>query len=311
MTVAFLFPGQGAQCEGLLHNLPQHAEVARTLHEASEILGIDAGTLDSAAALQSTAAVQQALLIAGIATARALVAEHVRPAVVAGMSVGAFSAAVACGTLSLADALTLVRLRGELMQAAFPSGFGLAFIEGLDEARVEGIVRQVRTAQHPVYVSNINAPRQLVVAGSDAALGAVTAGARQHGATRAERLAVSVPSHCPLLQPVADRLGQAMAGLSLRPPSVPYVSNRGGRALYDAEAIRDDLATSVAHPVRWYDALEVMGEFGVTLFIEMAPGHVSTRLVERLFPDHRAVAVADRGLHHAVVVAARENTPDA
>src|SRR4029077_18646681 len=117
-------------------------------------------------------------------------------------------------------------------------------------------------------------------------------------------LAVSIPSHSPLLQPVADRLEQEMAKLSLQPPSMTYVSNRGGRALYDAEAIRRDLATSIAHPVRWYDALEVLRELGATVFIEMAPGHVSTHLVAELFPDVRAVSIADQGLRYATVVAA-------
>jgi malonate decarboxylase epsilon subunit len=306
MTIAFLFPGQGAQSKGLLHHLPQHSEVTRTIKEASEVLGVDIASLDNAEALRSTAAVQPALLIAGVATARALMAEQVHPAAVAGMSIGAFGAAVTCGTLSFADAFRLVRLRGELMQETFPSGYGLAAIEGLDEVHVEGIMERIRTAEFPVYVSNINAPRQIVVAGSDRALDTATAQARQQGARRAERLAVSVPSHCPLLQPVADRLLQLMAGLALRPPSIPYVSNRGGRPLYDAEAIREDLATGVAHPVRWYDTLEVMRELGAKLFIEMAPGHVSTHLVTELFPEVRSVSIADRGLRHATVLAARE-----
>jgi malonate decarboxylase epsilon subunit len=307
MTIAFLFPGQGAQSEGLLHHLPQHSEVTRTIEEASEVLGIDIAALDNSVALQSTAAVQLALLIAGVATARALFAEDVHPAAVAGMSIGAFGAAVTCGTLSFADAIPLVRLRGELMQAAFPNGYGLAAIEGLEQVHVEGMVERARSAEFPVYISNINAPRQIVVAGSDRALGAVTAEARQQGARRAERLAVSVPSHCPLLQPVADHLEQLMAGLALRPPSIPYLSNRGARPLYDTEAIREDLATGVAHPVRWYDTLEVMRELGANLFIEMAPGHVSTHLVAELFPEVRAVSIADQGLRYATVLAAREH----
>jgi malonate decarboxylase epsilon subunit len=305
MTVAFLFPGQGSQSAGLLHQLPEHAEVTRTIHEASAILGLDLDNLDSAAALASTAAVQTALLIAGVATARALMAEQVHPAAVAGMSIGAFGAAVACGTLSFPDALPLVRLRGELMQSAFPSGFGLTAIEGLSEVHVEEIVERIRTAAFPVYISNINGPRQIVVAGSDAALDAVAAQARRQGARRAERLAVSVPSHCPLLQPVADRLAPALARLTLRPPSMPYVSNRGGRALHGAEDIRTDLTTGVAHPVRWYDALEVLRELGADLFIEMSPGHVSTHLVADLFPGARGVSMADHGLRHATVLAAR------
>ena len=307
MTIAFLFPGQGAQSEGLLHHLPQHAEVTRTIEEASDVLGVDIAALDNAEAMHSTAAVQPALLIAGVATARALMAEHVHPAAVAGMSIGAFGAAVTCGTLSFADAIPLVRLRGELMQAAFPSGYGLVAIEGLDEVHVESIMGRICTAEFPVYVSNINAPRQIVVAGSDAALDAVNAEARQRGARRAERLAVSVPSHCPLLQPVADRLAQAMALLPLRPPTMPYVSNRGGRALRSADAIREDLATNVAHPVRWYDALEVLRELGATLFLEMPPGHVSTQLVAQLLPGVRAVSIADQGLGYAATVAGREN----
>jgi malonate decarboxylase epsilon subunit len=306
MTIAFLFPGQGAQSEGLLHHLPQHAEVTRTIEEASDILGVDVASLDNSEALRSTAAVQPALLIAGVATARALMAEHVHPAAVAGMSIGAFGAAVACGTLSFDDALRLVRLRGGLMQEAFPSGYGLAAIEGLDEVHVEGIMRRIRTAAFPVYISNINAPRQIVVAGIDAALDAATAESRQLGARRAERLAVGVPSHCPLLQPVADRLEQFMARLALRPPSIPYVSNRGARPLRDPEAIRQDLATGVAHPVRWYDSLEVTRELGANLFIEMAPGHVSTHLVAELLPDVRAVSIADQGLRYATVLATRE-----
>jgi malonate decarboxylase epsilon subunit len=308
MKVAFLFPGQGAQMEGMIHRLPKHAQVARTIEEASDVLGSDIYALDTAKALASTAAVQLALLIAGVATSRALMADLVQPAAIGGMSIGAFGAAVTCGTLSFADALPLVRLRGELMQSAFSSGYGLSVIEGLDEAHVDGIVAALRTASCPVYISNINAPRQIVVTGSNAALDAVNATARQSGARHAERLAVSVPSHCPLLQPVADRLTEAMATLTLRPPSIPYLSNRGARVLYDEQDIRRDLATEVAHPVRWYDILEVLRELGTSLFIEMVPGHVSTHLLTELFPDVTAVSIADQGLHYANAIVARQPT---
>jgi malonate decarboxylase epsilon subunit len=136
------------------------------------------------------------------------------------------------------------------MREAFPSGYGLAAIEGLDEDSVEDIVKRIRTAEFPVYLSNINSPRQLVIAGSDAALDAMTTRARQQGARRAKRLDVSLPSHCPLLQPVADRLEQLTAGLALRPPSIPYMSNRGGRVVYDSKSIRQDLATGVIQTSR-------------------------------------------------------------
>lgn len=305
MTVAFVFPGQGPQSEGFLHRLPQHPEVTSTLEEASLVLGSNVGDLDSSRALQSNAVVQQALVIAGVATARALMTEHVAPTAVAGMSIGAFGAAVACGSLSFADALQLARLRGELMEAAFPDGYGLAAIEGLDEAHVEQILRRLRTAELPAYVSNVNAPRQIVIAGSNAALDAAMARTREQGAARVERLAVSVPSHSPLMQPVAERMKQAMASIRLKPPSIPYLGNRGGRALRDAEAIGEDLATSVAHPVRWYDALQVMIELGADLFLEMPPGHVSSHLIARSFSDVKAVSIGEQGLRYAVVLSER------
>lgn len=307
MSIAFVFPGQGAQQAGMLHRLPEHPEVGRTIEEAAAALGTEVDALDTTEALRSTSSVQLALLIAGVATARALMAEQVRPSAVAGMSIGAFGAAVVCGVLSFSEALPLVRLRGELMQSAFPTGYGLAAVEGLDEPAVERLLAPIRTPERPVYVSNINAPQQIVITGSDAALDVATAQARQHGAHRAERLAVGVPSHCPLLQPVADRLEQEIARLPLRTPIIPYLSNRGGRALFDAGAIRDDFAISVAHPVRWHEALEVLGELGTDLFIEMPPGHVTTRLVSASFPEVRAVAVADRGLRPAIVLAAQEH----
>jgi malonate decarboxylase epsilon subunit len=310
MSVAFLFPGQGAQTEGLLHHLPEHAAVTRTLAEADAVLGLKLGDLDTAEAQRSTVAVQMQMLVAGVATARALLAEGVDPSAVAGMSVGAFGAAVICGTLDFADALPLVRLRGELMQAAFPGGYGMAAIIGLDDRRVEALVEDVRTQERPVYVANLNAPRQIVLAGSDEALAAVVDLALVQGAQRAKRLEVSVPSHCPLLEPVADRLLQAMAPLPLRPPTIPFVSNRGGRALYDVDSIREDLATNVSHPVRWFDSLEVLRELGTTLFLEMPPGHVSTRIVTQFLTGPRAISIAERGLRSATVAAARDDGAD-
>ncbi len=309
MSVAFLFPGQDALDVGLLHQLPHHPEVTRTLREASAVLGVEIAELDRAEALRSTVAVQTVLLIAGVATARALIADGVTPSAVAGMSIGAFGAAVTCGTLTFADALPLVRLRGELMQTAFPSGYGLAAILGLDEREIDRIVQDVAAQNMPVFVSNVNAPRQIVVAGRDEALDTVVARALATGARRAERLPISVPSHIPLLQPVADRLAAALARLVLRAPSIPYVSNRGARVLYDTDSVRDDLAMSVAHTVRWFDALEVLRELGARVFVEMPPGHVSTRIVEESLPDVRAVAAGERSLRYITVVANREGTP--
>jgi malonate decarboxylase epsilon subunit len=306
MSVAFLFPGQGSQRPRMLHALPDAAAVTDTLDQASEALGKNVRELDSADALASTVATQLALLVAGVATDRALAARGARPDMVAGHSVGAFAAAVSAGVLAFADALRLVRLRGEQMEQAYRSGHGMAVIVGLRQRQAQALIEEASTAEAPVFAANINAPDQLAIAGSHAGLDRALALARQAGARRAERLAVAVPSHCPLLDSVADRLARALADVELQPPTVPYVGNRRARVLRDAAAIRDDLATSVAFPVRWHDATCVIYERGQRLFIEMPPSQVLTNLATVAFPDARAVAVADAGLESAAALVARE-----
>src|ERR1700679_1345744 len=157
MSIAFLFPGQGSQFPGMLHLLPDHPAIARTLDEVSEILGTDSRELDSAKSLQSPVSVQLALLASGVAVARSLTEEGVEPGAVGGMSAGAYSAAVACGALNLADGLHLVRQRAEMMEKLYPEGYGLAAVIGLNERQVSNLVQEVHSDQRPVYVANINA----------------------------------------------------------------------------------------------------------------------------------------------------------
>jgi malonate decarboxylase epsilon subunit len=307
MSVAFLFPGQGAQQPYMLHSLPDHPAIVATLDEASAVLGLDVRGLDAPEALSSTVATQLALLIAGVATARALAAEVTLPDLVAGLSVGAFGAAVAAQTLDFTDALKLVYLRATLMEQAYPIGYGMAAIIGLSERQVGVLVAQVTSREAPVYVANINAPRQIVIAGADAGLDAMLALAGAAGASRAQRLHVIVPSHCPLLASVAEALSHAMAGVQLHLPRVPYISNRGARAFRSADAIREDLATNVAHPVRWHDATTAMVERGVALFLELPPGQVLTDLATAAFPGIRALALTTCSLDSAIALIQRES----
>src|SRR5580658_7409257 len=237
MSVAFIFPGQGSQTPGMLHHLLDQPVVARTLDEISAALHSDVRNLDSEQCLKSDVSVQIALLAAGVATARALMEQGVQPAAVAGLSVGAFAAAVVAGVLLLQDAVELVRLRAEEMIKLFPTGFGLSAIVGLSESQVTAIVQDVISGQAPVFVGNINAPRQIVIAGADAAMDRVLDEARRQGASKAVRLHVSVPSHCPLLQPVADLLAKRISSLKLSAPQFTYVGNVNGRAMYTKEAI--------------------------------------------------------------------------
>ena len=308
MSVAFLFPGQGSQSPGMLHALPEHPAVARTLEEASQILHQDVRDLDSSESLQSTVPVQLALLTAGVAVARALADEGVVPEAIAGLSVGAFAAATHCGVISFSDAIQLVRARAELMQSLFPSGYGLSAIVGLTESQVSALVTEAHSAQTPVYVGNINAPRQIVIAGSDAGMSAVLEAARKSGARKTERLHVAVPSHCPLLEPVAEALRTRLKGMQLRQPQLIYVSNVKARALRHANAVAEDLANNIAHGVRWHDATTVLEELGCRLFLEMPPGQVLSGLAKESFPDVRSVALGQstlRGALHVVALTSR------
>jgi malonate decarboxylase epsilon subunit len=306
MSIACLFPGQGAQTPGFLHRLPQHPAVSATLDEAAAVLGMEVMSLDSAAALASTVAVQLGVLIAGVAAMRALAHEGLEVDAAAGLSVGAFGAAVACGALSFADALPLVQVRGECMERAYPHGYGMAAIVGLDEPQVAAIVERVGGARAQLYIASINAPTQIVVSGADRALDAALETARRTGARRAERLAVTVPSHCPLLDPVARRLAAAMAAVEMHDPQRPYVSNRRARVVLDAGGVRDDLIHNVANTVRWHDSVTVLYELGVRLFIEPPPGQVLSRLVQQAFTEARAIAVEEVQLDSVVLLAQRE-----
>ncbi|HMG49982.1 MAG TPA: malonate decarboxylase subunit epsilon [Inquilinus sp.] len=294
MSIAFLCPGQGAQSPGFLHRLPDHPAVAATLDEAGGVLGLDLRDLDSETALRSTVAVQLSVVIAGVATARALAAEGVVPDAVAGLSIGSFTAAVVAGALAFADALPLVALRGRLMEQACPAGYGLAVLVGLPQRRVEQIVAATGGAAAPLYLANLNGPAEFVLSGADAALDRAIETARQAGARRAERLAVAVPSHCPLMDGPAAALTAAVAAVPIAAPRRLYVGNRRARALRDAAAVREELATNLAHPVRWDDAATLLAEHGATLFLELPPGDVLTRLAAAAFPD--AVARSSDGL---------------
>jgi len=311
VSVAYLFPGQGAQTPGFLHRLPRHPAVRATLDEAGAVLGLEVMSLDGAAALASTVAVQLGVLVAGVAVMRALECEGLRADAAAGLSVGAFGAAVACGALSFADALPLVKLRGECMERAYPRGYGMAAIVGLDERQVAAIVERLGGAGAQLYIANINAPTQIVVSGAERALDAVVEAARQTGARRAERMAVAVPSHCPLLDSVARRLAAALATIDVHDPRRPYVSNRRARAVRDAQGVRDDLIYNVAHAVRWHDSVTVLHERGVRLFIEPPRGQVLSRLAQQAFPEARAVGVEDAGLDSVVLLAQRERSSNA
>jgi malonate decarboxylase epsilon subunit len=194
--------------------------------------------------------------------------------------VGAFAAAVAALAISLADAARLVRSRAEQMETMYPTGYGMVAIVGLTESRVSRIVKDVNSDARPVFLGNINAPRQIVVTGSVEGIQLVLEQAMKDGARKAERLDVPVLSHCPLLQPIAHSLHEQLRSVTVRDPKVPYLANVTGRAIRTAQGVADDLAENIAHGVRWYEAMSVAQELGTELFLQAPPGHTLRDLVK-------------------------------
>jgi malonate decarboxylase epsilon subunit len=296
MSVAFVFPGQGSQFPGMLHSLIHHPAVDRTLDEVSKSLDKDVRTLDTGRCLEFSVSVQIILFTAGVATARSLEEQGIRPVAVAGLSVGAFAAAVVAGVMQLGDAVELIKLRAQEMAKLYPTGYGLSAVVGLTESEVTRIVESKTTPEAPVFVSNINAPRQIVIAGANVGMDKVLDEARLQGASEAVRLRVSALSHCPLLQPVADLLSKRISAMTLQSPEVAYVGNVTGHALRAKEAIAGDLANNIAHGVRWHDATTVLKELGCSLFLEMPPGHILSDLAERNLSGVRAIPVVTGAL---------------
>ena len=305
MKLAFLFPGQGSQKPNMLDELPEHPAALAVLEEAREVLGESACNFDSKDALISTVSVQISLLVSSVAILRVFEAEGVYPDFAAGHSAGAFSAAVACKTIRFADALRMIKLRGQLMEKTFPSGYGMGVITGMDKRTVKELVNSCFIKSEPVYTANINAPDQITISGSINALNKVIDIAANSGARTAELLNVNIPSHCSLLNSVSKSLQEELSQIKFRQPVIPYACNRTARLLKSPEQIREDLALNVSHPVMWHDISSILCEHGTRLFIEMPPGNVLTSLSKKARPGARSLSVDENGFRNCLVMARR------
>lgn len=309
MSLALLFPGQGSQQANMLGALPNSPAVTAVLDESRAWLADHGLTtdIDDASALRDTTKCQLALLIAGVACARTLIDDHgLVPQFVAGHSVGGFAAAVTVGVLTFADALETVRIRGDLMkEACAGDDWRMGAITGLPARTTTALVARAHTPEDPLWVANVNSATQTVVSGSVRGLQTIARAAKAAGAAAYEPLDVAVASHCPLQANTADALTQHLAGLALRPPTARYLTNTRGRAVATAEAVLDDLAQAVAHPVQWYDATRLMPELGATCAIETHPGHVLTRLNSLNAPTIVSLSLQDNGIPATVMGARR------
>ena len=295
--VAFLYPGQGSQAPGMLGALPNSRAAQQMIEEAADTVGgID--DLDSAAELESTTNSQLALLICGVAAARTFVQDYqVSPGFVAGHSVGAFAAAVTAGVLSFPEALTAVHLRGELMSRACASGqWGMAAVIGLRLPAVRDLLDAVDADSDHLWIANLNSADQVVLGGTAAALDMARQAAQRAGARSFQILDVHVASHGPVQCGTARALAAHLASIPARNQTAAYFTNVGARRIRDdPRAVLDDLAASVARPVRWYDIARVLPEYGVTAAVQMPPGHVLSHLMSAAAPGLASFSVADHG----------------
>ena len=285
--LAFVFPGQGSQSIGMLAELSElHPLVRDTFAEASEGAGVDLWALSQGGPeemLNRTEYTQPALLAAGIAVWRAWSQQGgAQPARLAGHSLGEYTALVAAGALSLKDGAHLVRLRGQLMQDAAPAGVGaMAAVLGADDALVAEVCSDASDSQ-VVVPANYNSPGQVVIGGDTAAVDRAIALLGEKGVRKVVKLAVSVPSHTPLMREAANRLAEAMRGLHWHVPNIPVVQNVDARVHDGIDAIRDALVRQLYLPVRWTECVQVLAAGGATRIAECGPGKVLAGLVKRI-----------------------------
>lgn len=288
--LAFVFPGQGSQSVGMLDSWADNDAVKAVIDEASQALSQDLTTLIAdgpAEDLNLTTNTQPVMLAASYAMYQAyLSAGGKSPELVAGHSLGEYTALAAAGTITLSDAVRLVRVRADAMQSAVPVGQGgMAAILGLDDEAVLEVCQAASTEDSFVEAVNFNAPAQVVVAGHKEAIDRVCVLAKEHGAKRALALAVSAPFHSRLLEPAAQVLEEALAGIELQRPAMPVINNVDVDTADAPDDIVDALVRQAWHPVRWVETIRKMKEEGVTHVVECGPGKVLSGLVKRIEPE--------------------------
>lgn len=302
---AFIFPGQGSQYPGMGQELAQNFAVARKVFEAADAaLGFSLSKLcfeGPAEELQLTANTQPAILTVSAAAAAVLGEKGVRPNFVAGHSLGEYSALVAAGSLNLADAVLLVRKRGQYMQEAVPIGVGaMAAVLGLEVGVLNEVCREAAQGE-VVSPANLNSPGQIVIAGSAAAVTRAVALAKARGAKRAILLNVSAPFHCALMKPAQDRLSLDLDAIHLEDPHVPLVNNVDAQVVTSISLVREGLKRQVTAPVRWEESIRRLRTEGVDLFVEVGPGKVLSGLVRQIDRDAECLRVEDFATLNEVV----------
>jgi len=296
MKIAFVFPGQGSQYIGMGKDIyEKYPEAQEIYKEASDALGYDLAGLSfngPEEELNKTFRTQPCILTVSTALFRIISERNIKPSVVAGHSLGEYSALVAAGVLSFQDAVKLTEKRGHFMQEAVPEGRGLmAAILGLAREKVDDVCSTVKSGY--AAPANYNCPGQIVIAGEKSAVQEAMELCKTAGAKRAVALAVSVPSHCKLMEPASIRLSDLLSIIKMQDPVIPIVNNADAVFLHDTQSIKDSLIRQLSCPLLWEDSIKAMESSGIQTFIEVGPGKVLSGLIKRIVPDARILNIED------------------
>ena len=298
MKLAFVFPGQGSQSVGMMSGYETDGVVRQTFEQASAILGADMWSMAEkgpAELLNLTTNTQPLMLIAGVAVYRAWIAAGgPEPGLLAGHSLGEYSALVAAESMQFADAVPLVRFRAQCMQDAVPAGTGaMAAVLGLDDDGVRAACKEATQGTEVAEAANFNAPGQVVVAGQKAAVERAVEAAKARGAKRAMLLPMSAPSHCSLMKPASEMLAERLRGVKIETPKITVIHNESVAAAQDLNGLRQSLVKQLFSPVRWVETIRSLGESGVTHIVECGPGKVLAGLNKRIGVEVQTLALTD------------------
>lgn len=295
-TIAVVFPGQGSQYVGMGREIHENFDKAQeTFEEASHALGYDLADLSfngPKQELNKTFKTQPCILTVSTAIHRVLLSKNVTPAVVAGHSLGEYTALVAAEIITFKDAVRLTEKRGRFMQEAVPEGQGLmAAILGLERSTVEEICRSLQSGY--AAPANFNCPGQIVIAGEKTAVEEAVNFCKEAGAKRAVALSVSVPSHSRLMEDASRRLAELLDSIELKDPQIPIVNNADAKFLNTKESIKESLIRQISRPLLWEDSVKAIAQSGIQTFVEVGPGRVLSGLIRRIVPDARVLNVED------------------